>query len=303
MATPLPDSEYEEIDPLVDPGRANAIGTAVMSGAAFVPRDDAPPPVIEEPPDDVVHLPGGYLDRKGAVHSTVRIRELTGADEEELAKPAARRTAWHLVDTINRRCITHLGDTPVGTPEMPTSEIGNLLSGDRDMVAVAVRRITYGDTLELPVSCPLCLHAFDVKYDLRSKDDGGDVPVKKLPVDPARQQLEIDLPVHRRLGPGKATVRLVTGADWGAVTERNSDQSMSSQELTTQILKECVDAYRGRPVTSVQQILDMPGSDRKAIREFLTDTTCGPRFEEVTQECPGCHGNFPLVVNPELLFQ
>src|SRR5437763_9006476 len=97
MATPLPDSEYEEIDPLVDPARANAIGTAVMSGAAFVPRDDAPPPVIEEPPDDVVHLPGGYLDRKGAVHSTVRIRELTGADEEELAKPAARRTAWHLV--------------------------------------------------------------------------------------------------------------------------------------------------------------------------------------------------------------
>lgn len=292
----------EIIDPAADPARAAAISARVMAGEDPIEPDaGATPPLIEEPPDDVVTLPGGFVDRKGVLHRTLRVRELTGEDEEELARPSARRSTAHLIDALVSRCVTHVGHLEVGK-ELPVADLGKLLVGDRDFAALAVRRVTYGNELEIPLGCPVCQNEFVVGYDLIV-----DVPVKELPGDRSKVQRECALPAggskDNRRPKGKALVRLVDGDAQLAVLNADTRQDMSDKEMNTLILRECVDVYRDAPVYSVDEVRAWPALDRRTIIKFLQDNVCGPRYEEVSQDCPKCRNSFPLVISPEILFQ
>lgn len=296
MSTTSPEVEYEEIDPRTDPVRAATLSARVMAGEDLVSPGTAAPPVVEEPPDDVVTLPGGMVDRQGNLHTTIRVRELNGEDEEELARPSSRRSDAHLVDAVVRRCVTHVGQLEVGKG-LPAAELGKMLVGDRDMAILGVRRVTYGTTFEIPLTCNVCRHDFTVLYDLDK-----DVPVRQLPGDRGRVQRECELPSRGRRPKGRALVRLVDGDAQLAVLDADVRQDMNGAEMNSVLLKELVDEYRGSPVYGIDEVRRWPAVDRAAILKFLADNTCGPRYEEVTQDCPNCRNRFPLVISPGILF-
>lgn len=291
MGLPTLGALERQTDPEVNPAGAQAAANAFMGKG----DRNAPPPLPPEPEDDILELPGGYLDRQGTLHTRCRVRDLNGEDEEELARPAARRSPVHLVDTLVHRCVVEIGPYKVG-PDLPKTELDNMLVGDRDMVALAVRKLTYGNKIPLDATCPACRNEFQVEYDLDA-----DVPIKKLDGDPAKQQrtVAISNPVQ---GDGDAVVRLVTGAMQKAVMDADPRNELSNQELTTLLLREAVDFFRGSPVNGVKDVLRWKAKDRQTIRRYLDDTTCGPRYEEVSQDCPKCRHAFPLWIDLGVLF-
>lgn len=267
------------VDPRINPEEANRLGDLAMGK-----RDDTPL-VAPRPPNDELELPCGWLDREGNLHKTIRIREMNGSDEEELAKPY-QRTVARFIDTIVNRCVVDMG----GTPEK--RQLDQLLLGDRDAIVLGVRALTYGNLIDIPVVCPNCRHDFTVELNLAS-----DIAVKELPGDPKQRQREVKL-----TRGGVAVVNLMTGESQLHAYDGPDVDNQSDAESISLILRECVFSIRDEPITTLKQCQDMPSQTRRDIITFLNQNTCGPKWQEVQQECPECLVNNPLPLNLPGLF-
>jgi hypothetical protein len=83
-----------------------------------------------------------------------RLRPLSGRDEELLAT----RRAGNAAATCNEllaRCLSTAND-----------EVASMLVHDRDLALVALRRLTYGDRLDVELACTTCEARHDVTIDL-----------------------------------------------------------------------------------------------------------------------------------------
>ncbi len=88
---------------------------------------------MPEPPDGLVHLPGG-LWWDGELLDSAEVRELNGADEVVLAKAAKNATSFvaSMIKVLLTRAVVS-----VGHHEPPSKEILDaLLVGDRDLYGI-----------------------------------------------------------------------------------------------------------------------------------------------------------------------
>ena len=159
--------------------------------------------LVFAPPDSShVKLPTGLL-WEGELLRDVEVRELTGRDEELLArenKASAGFNALRFVDRILANTVVSVGGRAV-----EGSMLQNMLVGDRVYLSLAVRRLTYGAEWEVPdFLCRLCGKSNALAFDLNCP--GTDIRLRELP-DPTNQVVT----VHIKRGP--AAVRLVNGAD------------------------------------------------------------------------------------------
>ena len=118
---------------------------------------------IEQPEEGFFLLPGGYLDSGGTLHREVRLRPLTGREEEWIADPTREWTEAALVTALLRRCVERIG------PNRPTEAIIRSLSiGDRDYLMLRLRQITFGKRVEMTLVCPRseCAQKMDVDLEL-----------------------------------------------------------------------------------------------------------------------------------------
>ena len=279
----------EEFNPLENPALANQLGNMAMHG-------EQEPIVIDSPPDGTVTLPGGLLTPDGVRRDAV-VRELTGEDEEELARPALRRDLMKYVDTLLNRCVVSIGDE-----RADRRILDELLVGDRDMLIQAIRVATYGDTMRLDITCPGCKHEYKVDYTFST-----DVPVKKLDeivVEIGGQKIALDSSRHTYTVPlrnGVAQVNLITGYTQRTVyTLDNEGKSLA--ELNTLVLAQCVQTVNGSGV-GIRDLLSMSAADRKRITDFLGQAQFGPQWTEVSDKCPRCEREFPLIIDTELMFR
>lgn len=271
-------TQYTEMDPRADPERANELLNKATG------QDEAPI-IAPRPPVDEFELTAGWLDRDGVLHKRVRVRELTGEDEEELARPYQRTVAKY-IDTIISRCVVDMAGTKP-TPEL----LGGLLLGDRDAIVLQVRVLTFGNNVEMPVPCPHCEHEFRINLDIQ-----GDISVKELPGDPTDRQRKVELP-----SGGTALVNLMTGFAQLAAYDA-PPQETNQAERDTIIMHSCVYSINGEPVTTMNQIRKLGAGDRRAIIRFLDENTCGPQWQGVMQECPNCQASFPITLSLVALF-
>lgn len=287
----------EEVDPTMDPARANALGAMAMSGNT----DEKAPLIIPDPPDGSVTLPGGWLSPQGLVVRSAMVRELNGEDEEELARPGISRDFTKFIGLMLFRCVQSIGDEPV-TKEM----IDALLLGDREMLLQAIRVTTYGDTMRLNVVCPQpdCKHDFQVDYqfsvDVRVQQlEGMEVTLnsgEKITMEGARRTYRIPLRKGR-----SAEVNLIDGFTQRTVyTAENAERSPA--ELNTLLLQQCVQTIDGEHILPAH-VRQMSSADRAQILQFLTDSQPGPQWEEVKQSCPRCDREFPLVIDVMMMFR
>lgn len=263
-----------------DPAGANALVASLTTDVA-AEADEAP--VLADAADPHVRLPGGLLNLDGSIERVAVVRELNGEDEEALARVG---TTWgRAMDVILQRGVESVGDAPASK-----DLLDRLLAGDRDALVVAIRRVTFGDEINLAgVRCPSCRAEQDVVLLC------SEVPIKALE-DSEPRTFTLDLPSAKQ----PAQVALPTGEVQRAVMT-SEDQNYA--RLNTILLSKCVKSIGGVPALGESTAKNLKMRDREALIEAILERSPGPRLGEVKRPCVECQEDIPLPLTLAVLFR
>jgi hypothetical protein len=237
--------------------------------------------VVVSPSETVVTLPGGFLSNSGEVITVVEVRELTGRDEEAIAKS---NNIGRVLTTILSRGTVSIGEEPA-TEEM----LDRMFAGDRDAVLLGIYRATFGDDVDLDTYCSGCTDYKTIQINVQD-----DVEVKRLEDVVSQRLFTVN---------GKKNTYLCT-LPTGKVQKElliNSDKTVA--ELTTTLLEGTVREINGRTVLSRSQVQEIGIVDRRLIGDALMIRTFGPVLDEVKATCPDCGGEVVAPINLGALFR
>lgn len=267
--------EQRSVSAVVDPEEASAIVNEALT-AASDPKTEFP--TIEDPPETVVELPGGAMTLHGIV-KTAEVRELNGEDEEALART---NKVYEY-----KRVLLERGVVRIGNEEVTPTLLDSLCVGDRDFLIMHIRRATYGDGIDLNVTCPSCGQLHEVEYSLTE-----DVPVREVSMGPIAVQTS----------KGEAVLRRTTGEDEEAIAKAMTKGSTDA-EVNTLVLAQCVESIGGAPFGGVTAARTLGLRDRRELLTAIGESQPGPRYEEVTVDCPNCQHEIPVVLGVMDLFR
>jgi hypothetical protein len=250
----------------------------LVSQAMAEPEKEKQPVVVTPPSDVHVTLPGGFINAAGESVTTVEVRELTGKDEEAIAR--AQNLGKALLQVLSR------GTVKIGKEVATEEALDAMLAGDRDAIMLGIYKATFGNTPELQGFCGGCNTFKPVTVNINE-----DIKVKTLVDEPT-------FIVNAKCGEVIAT--LPTGYCQKELVN-NSDKSMS--ELTTILLENCVLKINNKPVLSKTQIQNLGISDRRLIGEAINKNAIGPVFEEISVTCPDCESEVKTPINLGILFR
>lgn len=266
----------QTISAAVNPAMANNLINQAMAETPVQKEVNIIPPS-----DTAVTLPGGFINAAGEVITDAEVRELTGSDEEAIAR--ATNIGKAILVILQR------GVVRVGNQRADERLLDELLSGDRDMLLLAIFKATFGNTAEHSVFCVGCGDIKKVEIDIDE-----DIKVKTL-ADPINDRV---FTVQGK--KNTFTVQLPTG-----ITQKemiiNSDKSAA--ELSTIMLENTVLKIDNSPVLSKLQVQNLGLVDRRKINEAINKRLTGPQFDDVKVICPDCEGEVSVPVNFGTLFQ
>jgi len=237
------------------------------------------PAKLTVPTNIEVELPGGLVTFSGELTQTAEVRELTGKDEEFIAKTTNQNKIY---SAVLQRGVVSLGETSA------TSEaLGNLLLGDRDALMLGIYRATYGDTAKLLGFCN-CGNTEEVELDLLK-----DIETKPL-IDPVEDR------TFEVVGRSKTfLVTLPTGVTEAKIVESTGTIS----EKVSILLEQTVLTIDGQRVVSRAQVQNLGMADRDKLVEEISNRSPGPKFKDITMECPDCGGELVVPVSIGALFR
>ncbi len=259
------------------PDLLNSIAEKVVADSAPTTQE---PMNIVPPSDNLVLLPGGYINAAGEVIKTAEVRELTGRDEEFLGKMTNFPKA---LSELLERAVISIGDEPI-TPAV----LDRMLSGDRDALLLGIYKATFGEVVELNSWCEGCKDVKTVEFDIDR-----DIEVRTLRNPIADREFTVK-------GKKEYTVILPTGVTYKELAD-NSDKT--GPELKTILLEQTVTEINGQPVISKTQVRDMSLADRRKIEKELSERNPGPKFEPAVVTCPDCEGEVVVPINLGALFR
>lgn len=238
-----------------------------------------PVPLIPDAPNGNVELPMGF--RYGGVYQTkAEVRELTGADEEILA----RTTGWvEFFDAMIGCGTVRIGDFDM--EEMPVSErrgaLQTLLLGERERLFLAVLQATYGDTKTINFTCGQC--SAEQEVDLILSED-----LKVKEVDDLKASYEFVTSKG-----DKIEFRLVNGTDH---MEALKDDKSSVAEQNSLLLSRCIAKVNGGLIPDqLAYARRMPVRDRQALLKELVSHQPGVDMEVMTR-CARCQNEQRLAL-------
>lgn len=270
------------IDPKDNPEQTNALIEKLLTESA-----SAPVPEIKFPDGDIVTLPGGLV-RKDGVVKTVEVRELTGEDEESLAKASQSVNPFTFLDRLLRCGVTRIGDSK------DEKLLSQMLIGDREAIILGIRRATYGDDIKvIGWVCPDCNNEADLTFSI------DDIPSEKLN-DPSDAEFNVNL----RKG-GHAKIRLANGEDQLAVFDK---PDLTQAQRETILLSRCVVSITDRSgkemlmaaFPSMSRSMSIP--DRHAILKELGTRQPGPKYDQIKFDCDSCNKEQNVTVTIGHLF-
>jgi hypothetical protein len=235
----------------------------------------------ESPSNLVVELPGGFITQEGSLINKAKVRELTGVDEEIIARSESEAKA---LQVILQRGLEELGDK-----KPSENDLDALLAGDRDSIVLGIRCATFGNEAEYRLSCDSCYEEQNIKIDLKT-----DIKYKKLE-DPYKRTWEVGLKI------GKAILAFPNGLVQKKLANNVSNKTVS--ELNTILLAGCVMSINGISVTGTQDVLNLGMADREAIATELFEHNPGPRLMEVNKACKACGKDINIPLSLAALFR
>lgn len=252
---------------------ANPQAAAAAAGAAMASSQTPFPSEAPGIYDNLVRLPGGLSLGSDSYIWTAEVRELTGADEEKMARAGQSGNPYHFLDTLLTCGTVRLGDkSPAETAQL----LPKLLTGDRDMIGLAIRIVTYGPEFEvLDYICPMCGGMTARITCSMLTEPAGDVGLRTLD-HPGQASFEVPL----RHG-AVAHVRLPDGEDQKYLSDF---RKVTTAEANSALLRRCITSIRDasgltRDITAEPSvILSMGAADRKAVLREIAGRQPGPQL-------------------------
>lgn len=246
-----------------------------------------PAPVIDSFPDTYVKLPAGLL-LDDEIHQDAEVRELTGEDEEKIAKARATNNAAKFISTLLNSGVVAIGGNMVNQ-----KMLDSLLQGDLDMLLLGIRKATFGDDFKIyGVACPTCGERSDLTLNLN------DIPIARLD-DPSKRVFKVKLRKGRAV-----TVQF----PYGAIQTEIFKTQLTVSEMNNITLSHCVLSFieadgSERPSNGISDVKKLGIADRNTIQDYLYEEQPGPRYDKVVAECPTCEGEVPVPLNVGILFR
>ena len=262
-----------------NPALANELAAKAMTSSDPVVASSVLKITTTPPPDTNVELLGGLMDPITGLISTAEVRELNGIDEEIISKISDPGKA---LLTILERATVKIGDEPADKETLDA-----LYAGDRELLLLAIRNITFGSDIKLgPGECPSCGVEQVFEVDLIK-----DVPLKKL---------EGDHMFTVKCKVGDVVVTLPTGSTQKAIV---TSTNKTSAELDTILLKNCIESINDRPVINVDDVRNLSLKDRRDILQEITNRNPGPQLSQIKIPCQSCGTEVPLPLTLAELFR
>jgi hypothetical protein len=233
-------------------------------------------PLIAEPPDTSVTLFRGVWDGN-KFRTDAQVKELTGADEEGIARMLGASAAVQYMNAVLAYGVTHLGayELEKMSVQERTGIIDMLLVGEKEYLFLQILLATYGDERTVAVQCDSCGSINEIFFSITD-----DIPVRKLE-DSTKNIYEFETKDGQRI-----EYRLVTGAD---AAEANKRPNISSPEENTIILSRIIESVSGRPLVDPTKFVRSLGAkDRRTLMREVVAKQPGPYFEEVKLPCATC---------------
>ncbi|WP_371590922.1 hypothetical protein [Streptomyces sp. NBC_00470] len=275
---------FDTIDAPVVSGFENAEAANAASEAALASASgDAPE--VPDVPDGYVDLPIG-INIDGETITSAEVRELTGADEEALARVRSRQRAY-----IDR--VLELGTVRLGSRPATHDALRKLYIGDRDALLIAIRRAMFGDQMDFEgVRCATCKTRIDLTIDLTQ------IPMRATPEN-LRPTIEL-----RKMS---AVVRFPAGDDQAELIDRSDKDGTTTAELNTLLLNRVVEEFikpdGSRVVANPISIRDLGVADRITLLKYVGDNVPGPLMNEITVTHEDCGQEVAIPVNVGDLFR
>lgn len=273
-------------NPMENPDKANAEIAAVLASV-----ESAAMPEISLPPDDTVILPGGLIRDKELI-KTVQVKELTGEDEESLARASQSLNPFTFLDRLLKCGVVRIGNESTSEKD---KLLGQLLIGDREALILGIRKATYGEKIEVDEwVCSNCGNTASLSMDVE------DIPVTTMP-DPAN---DVTFKVPLKKG-GHALVRLATGTDQLATFEK---QDLTQAQRETILLSRCIISITDSTGSErfmagfPSMALHMSVPNRHSVLKELRVRQPGPKYDEVDYTCPSCNKDVKVAVTIGNLF-
>jgi hypothetical protein len=247
-----------------------------------------PPEVGEAAPTTVSLLRGVIDPESGEWQQTAIVREMTGEDEEELARLSNIEDLTYAAYTsaLLRRSVVSVGtQTLKDHPDV----LDNLIIGDRDLLFLGVVKATYGNIRDFSVTCGHCAKSNEVQVNLD----------KDFPITPAKASLTEPRVVTFKDGT-EVKVKYLTGKDAQIIAEASDNPA----EQNTAIVARAVvwDDDRSEKIKS-QWSKGLSLADRKLVINTVLEDQPGPTLEEVEAPCGHCGEKITMLLDwASLLF-
>lgn len=281
------DASFEEapgLDPATDPNvhhlAQQVINQANTGGS---PEVEAPEP--PEPNFDALHvtLPVGLTNAvTGQEYDTAEVRELNGEDEEYASR------GKHFVDRKAR--LIERGTVSLGGEPVDPGVLMSLVSGDRETLLLAISRATYGDELEMKLTCPACSKEQVAVIDLRN-----DIEIRTSDSPQQRRELSNGTPFEFHWATGKDEKAL-----WDYASK---NPEATTPEMNTQMLSLVLDSLGGNPILGVTAARKMGLKARSEILTIVGEGTPGPQYDALRHTCESCEHEATLEVTFGDLFR
>jgi len=241
----------------------------------------------------VYTVPCGYVDAGGKVHKSIRLRELTGVEEDMMdddSVPSPQR----MTDVLSA-CTEQIGN--VSDKELIKSILGDTLqaglpftSSDRIAMMIFLRRCSVGDIYHFERRCPRCGHVNQNKQlDLRG------LVIKSVPEDRVpKRRVQVTLPRSKK----KAVVRVLTAKHESRLTDLRPDQKDLRSAAIAARLESLDDQVFQHATEAVHATKSLPLDDRNYLRKVYNlveadvDTMC-----EVQCNSKVCNAEFRFALD------
>ncbi len=244
-----------------------------------------PVPLLPESPDTTVSLARG-LYHNSEYYTEAEVRELTGADEEKLAKVKDEIASFSTVIALGTIRIGPI-DLESKTLQERKGILGGLLIGDRDKLFLNIVRVTFGDKKQVTFSCMHCGEGQEI--DLLLSEDfpqsDGDITSRIFSYTTNKGDV--------------VEYRLATGDD----QEEVLDKPVSSAESNTMMIARCITKVNGELAVDPLGFARALGmKDRSGLLDALASKQPSVSLE-VKTTCASCGEEVPLSVSWGTIFR
>lgn len=243
----------------------NSDGFIKSQEAFFVQNQMAEPKSAQ----GIFDLPCGYLTPEGELLTEVKVKEITGVEEDMLA--AKNIPSGKKITQLLANCLERLG--PMTDRPILVNCVRNMVIGDRVFLMMAIRRVTLGDDFPFEAKCDAC----DVKslYSINLAE----LETKQMP-DPKKRVFDIKLP------SGKT-------ARWHVMTGKEEESAGKVQGGSDQLslsLAMRLDMLNEKPV-DIDDVKALNMKDRNFLRDAFNDVEGGVETS-LDLVCPQCGADF-----------